>query len=97
MDPQRQVAYRMEADLINNSGSLSSLEQRALTNIFNRCEQPIDNQCQAQYDPWMFVHLKPWSSSYHHLVFHACAYEGRCLGTELCVEGLRSSFISTRV
>ncbi|CAL8462033.1 g1564 [Coccomyxa elongata] len=37
MDPQRQVAYRMEADLINNSGSLSSLEQRALTNIFNSC------------------------------------------------------------
>ena len=36
MDPQRQVAYRLEADLINNSGSLSSLEQRALSNIFNR-------------------------------------------------------------
>jgi hypothetical protein len=30
------VAYRLEADLINNSGSLSSLEQRALSNIFNR-------------------------------------------------------------
>ncbi|KAK9908916.1 hypothetical protein WJX75_004629 [Coccomyxa subellipsoidea] len=37
MDPQRQVAYRLEADLINNSGSLSSLEQRALSNIFNSC------------------------------------------------------------
>ena len=36
MDAQRQVAYRLEADLINNSGALSSLEQRALTNIFNR-------------------------------------------------------------
>ncbi|EIE25001.1 RNI-like protein [Coccomyxa subellipsoidea C-169] len=37
MDPARQVAYRMEADLINNSGALSPLEQRALSNIFNSC------------------------------------------------------------
>lgn len=36
MDSQKQVAYRLEADLINNSGALSSLEQRALSNIFNR-------------------------------------------------------------
>ncbi len=36
MDSQRQVAYRLEADLINNSGNLSALEQRALANIFNK-------------------------------------------------------------
>ncbi len=36
MDSQRQVSYRLEADLINNSGNLSSLEQRALANIFNK-------------------------------------------------------------
>ena len=33
-DAQRQVAYRLEADLINNKGGLSRLEQRALSNIF---------------------------------------------------------------
>ena len=36
MDSQRQVAYRLEADLINNQGNLSALEQHALGNIFNR-------------------------------------------------------------
>ena len=34
-DSQRQVAYRLEADLINNQGGLSRLEQRALSNIFS--------------------------------------------------------------
>ena len=36
MDSQRQVSYRLEADLINNQGNLSALEQHALANIFNR-------------------------------------------------------------
>lgn len=36
MDAQRQVSYRLEADLINNQGNLSALEQRALSNIFNK-------------------------------------------------------------
>ncbi len=37
MDSQLQVSYRLEADLINNRGGLSATEQRALSNIFNRC------------------------------------------------------------
>ncbi|CAK0783683.1 hypothetical protein CVIRNUC_006882 [Coccomyxa viridis] len=37
MDAQRQVAYRLEADLINNQGNLTNLEQRALYNIFTNC------------------------------------------------------------
>ena len=36
MDAQRQVAYRLEADLINNQDNLTTLEQRALYNIFTK-------------------------------------------------------------